>query len=59
VALGHSQHKAPGEVIAKPPFFLPTDAINTLKNEIEKRGSNTRLVTDFSIGPAKGQAYEC
>ncbi|MBL4864237.1 MAG: hypothetical protein JKY63_05020 [Rhodobiaceae bacterium] len=51
--------RALGEVIANPPFALPTDATNTLKNETARLGGNALFITKFFYGPAKGQAYAC
>ncbi len=48
-----------GEVLAEPPFFGTSDAKNTLRNEAGVLGGNTILITRYSIGTAKAQAYRC
>lgn len=47
------------EVKAYPPYILPDDARNTLRNETAKLGGNAIVITNYLIGIAKGDAYKC
>lgn len=46
-------------VEAEPPFVGPNDAEKTLRNKTAAEGGDTLFITNMSIGPAKGQAYDC
>lgn len=48
-----------GEVIGPPPYLLPSDGVNRMKNRTGAKGGNALLVTNAVIGVAKGVAYRC
>lgn len=48
-----------GEVVGPPPYLLPNDGLNRMKNRTGALGGNGLLVTNGVIGIAKGEAYRC
>lgn len=48
-----------GKVIGPPPYFLPGDGVNRMKNRTGAKGGNALLVTNAVIGIAEGVAYRC
>lgn len=48
-----------GVVKAYPPYILPDDFRNTLRNKAAELGADAIFVTNFLIAPATANAYRC
>ncbi|WP_198379350.1 hypothetical protein [Roseomonas sp. KE2513] len=48
-----------GQVEAHPPYMLPTDAPNTLRNRAADLGADTIVYTNLLVGTAKADAFRC